>query len=157
MDGAVNGSATSPAVHSAWVDLLARLWLAEVACTSAAGRRQLQALGYRRTGTARRILARERAQVAQRAIRMGVVLDDTVLLRRIGVLAEPQHLPALIGHVSKAYDTLLTLHLESRGQYRRLVAWCEVRRRIHLAQAQALGDDQASRAAERLSPGTSPL
>ena len=138
MDGAVKGSASSPAVHAAWVDLLARLWLAEVACTSMTGRRQLQALGYRRGGTARRILAQERERAHRLARRLGQAPEETALLRRIGELARPQRLAALIGQVCEAYQQLQALYTADTAAHRRLAAWCEARRRVHVAQAEAM-------------------
>jgi hypothetical protein len=46
-------------VRALWTDLLARLSLAVVASTQTQTRRQLRALGVRRTGTFATILARE--------------------------------------------------------------------------------------------------
>ncbi|WP_428509019.1 hypothetical protein [Roseateles sp.] len=123
---------TSPQVRSVWADLLALLWLAQVACSTASAKHQLQLMGYRRAKTACRILADEQKQVLQLALKLNVCPSETERARRIGEMAREATFPECLRRICQAYRELKALHADRPG----LAEWCDGRLRIHGAQMQ---------------------
>ncbi len=126
--------APPPQVCAAWTDLLARLLLAAVACRQAQTRRQLQAFGVRRTGTAGVNLAREQATAQRMAATAGVQVPALTLQRRVGELARPGPLAWHLRGLATAYQQLL----DTPALPMPLSAWLQGRCRVHLAQAEAM-------------------
>ncbi|MCV2438610.1 hypothetical protein LNV28_09910 [Paucibacter sp. DJ2R-2] len=123
---------TSPQVRSVWADLLALLWLAQVACSTDSAKHQLQLMGYRRAKTACRILADEQKQVLQLAQRLNVCPCEIAQARRIGEMARAATFPECLRRICQAYIGLKALHADRPD----LTEWCESRLRIHGAQMQ---------------------
>lgn len=127
---------------AAWTDLQARLLLAAVACSQAQTRRQLQAFGVRRTGTAGTNLAREQMRARRMAATVGVQVPALVLQRRVGELARPGPLVWHLRGLATAYQRLL----DRPGLPAPLRQWLQGRRQVHLAQADAMEQETAPHA-----------
>lgn len=127
-------------LQALWVDLLARLWLAQVASAQAAARQQLHALGLRRSGTLASILAREQRLVQRLAAAGGVVVTWHEVQHRIGELAQPAPLLWHLQQLALAYARI-------SQQCGEVPAWplapalartLAARQRVHQVQADAL-------------------
>lgn len=127
-------------LQALWAELLARLWLAQVASAQAAAHQQLHALGLRRSGTLSRILAREQHLVQRLAAAGGVVVTRHEVQHRIGELAQPAPLLWHLQQLALAYARISQQCGEAPAWpltpalARTLVA----RQRVHQVQADAL-------------------
>lgn len=126
----------APQACALWTELLARLWLAQVACCQAQARRELYALGLRRTGTAAVILFRELAAARRVAWEAGAAVGDRELHRRIGELACCAPLAAHLRGLVDVYERIDRELGTALGASHRV--WLAARRSVHQAQAQAM-------------------
>lgn len=119
-----------------WTDLLARLWLAQVACAQEQTRRQLHALGLRRTGTASTILTREACIACRMAASFGVEVRPLEVQRRIGELARPESLERHLHGLVDAYRRIERDPASPADGPR--FHWLAGRLRVHSAQLDAV-------------------
>lgn len=123
-------------VRALWTDLLARLWLAQVACAQEQTRRQLHAMGLRRTGTAAAIMTREACIACRMAASFRVEIRPLEVQRRIGELARPAPLESHLQGLVEAYRRI---ELEPcPPMHGSLALWLAGRQRVHQAQLAAV-------------------
>lgn len=129
-----------PALQALWVELLARLWLAQVASAQAPARQQLHALGLRRQGTLTTLLAREQGLVLRLAATAGVVLTRAEVQHCIGQLAQPAPLLWHLQQLALAYARIGQQLALGAAQpvLPALARSLAARQRVHQVQADAL-------------------
>lgn len=126
-------------VCALWTDLLARLWLAQVVCEQESTRRQLHALGLRRTGTAAAILTRESFLACRMASSFGVEIRPLEVRWRIGELARPA---PLVSHLQGLVQAYRRIELDPASPMDGPRArWLAGRLRVHRAQLDAVDPD----------------